>query len=415
MSIANIKFQTPHPAQAEILKCKKKRIVVNAGRQFGKTSLMLRICIEHMLGAKFKNKKLPSVLYVTPLTSLGVDIYKEILTLIPEELIVESNITRMYIKLWNGSTFRIISAESGAVAFRGKRHSLCVCDEFAHYKDAKTLFIEGIEPTLLSYDGGQVYFISTPYSQNYFFELYNRSKNKKLFPEWETFHFTSYDNPYLSKEYIDSKKEEYGELAFSQEMLGIFSSNKNNPFGDHILKNVIPQLANGRPNTYGIDLAKQQDFTVILGLKQSMKDANIVEVNHLDRWQGLDWVLTQEKIKLLPRSVEKLMDGNSIGDVVFDNIRQHTANLKAFKITSASKGNLIKELIRGIELGQIKYPQIVADELSTFEYSYNSVTGYLSYQAQQGFHDDIVIALALAWYQYNRRTRQQKSWCIGTA
>ena len=201
MATAKIKLQNPHKAQQKILASKAKRVIINAGRQFGKTSLMLQIAIKEMLEGKYKNNKLPSVLYVTPTTSLGVDVFKELLSFLPEEFIVEQNATRLYIKLQNGSTFRIISAESGAVAFRGKRHSLCICDEFAHYKDAKSLFIEGIEPTLLSYDGGRVFFISTPKGQNYFFDLYNRGLNKQN--GYETFHFTSYDNPHLSKEYID--------------------------------------------------------------------------------------------------------------------------------------------------------------------------------------------------------------------
>lgn len=412
MAIAKIKLQNPHKAQQKILASKAKRVIINAGRQFGKTSLMLQVAIKEMLESSYKNNKLPSVLYVTPTTSLGVDVFKELLSFLPEEFIVEQNATRLYIKLQNGSTFRIISAESGVVAFRGKRHSLCICDEFAHYKDAKSLFIEGIEPTLLSYDGGRVFFISTPKGQNYFFDLYNRGMNKQN--GYETFHFTSYDNPYLSKEYIDSKREEMGELPFSQEMLGVFSANASNPFGDHIKKNIIPTLVKGRSDCYGVDLAKSLDFSVIIGLKTN-KENTSAEMSYYSRWQGLDWTIVKERILALPRNIEVCIDSTGVGDPMMDFLKLERNKLIGYKISKATKGNLIRELIKAVEMGKVKYTDDVAKEMEVFEYAYNSKTGYLSYQAQEGYHDDQVIALALAWYIYNKRTRRSNTYSFRRA
>src|SRR5690606_24798209 len=151
MATAKIKFQNPHPAQEKILKSKAKRVVVNTGRQFGKTSLMLRICIEHMLTAKFPNGKLPSVIYTTPTASLGIDVFKEFLSYIPDDFIEESNQTRMFVKFQGGATFRILTSESGGIVFRGKRARLLVLDEYAHYKNGKNLYLASIEPTVLSY------------------------------------------------------------------------------------------------------------------------------------------------------------------------------------------------------------------------------------------------------------------------
>lgn len=414
MTTAKIKLQNPHPAQQKILKSKASRVVVNSGRQFGKTSLMLRIAIEHMLSATFKNKKLPSVLYVTPTTSLGVDVYKELLSYLPEEIIVEQNATRLFIKLQNGSTFRIISAESGGVAFRGKRFSLIINDEFAHYKDAKTLFTESIEPTVLSYgEEARIFFISTPNGQNYFFDLYNRGlkdeKDVNGKRKYETFHFTTYDNPHISKAYLDEKKAELPELVFGQEHLALFNSNASNPFGDHIKKNTIPTLVKGRSDCFGVDLAKSLDFSVILGLKTN-KENTCAEMSYYSRWQGLDWTIVKERILALPRSVEVCIDSTGVGDPMMDFLKLERNKLVGYKISKATKGNLIRELIKAVEMGKVKYTEDVAKEMEVFEYAYNAKTGYLSYQAQEGYHDDQVIALALAWYIYNRRTRRTNTY-----
>lgn len=419
MAVAKIKFQTPHPAQQKILNSKAKRVIVNCGRQFGKTALMIRISIEHMLNFKLPKGKLPSVIYSTPTASLGLDVFKEFLSYIPDSFIAESNQTRMFVKFQNGATFRIITAESGGIAYRGKRASLLVLDEWAFYRNGKNLYLESIEPTLLSYgDYARVYFISTPNGRNHHFEYFNKglenTKDKNGKRIYESFHFSTYDNPYISREYLEEKKADLPEVIWSQEYLAIFNSNSANPFGNHIRKNIIPSLAKGTSDVFGVDLAKSLDFTVILGLKAN-KENTCAEMSYFQRWQGLDWNIVKERILTLPRSKEICADSTGVGDPLMDFLKLERNKILGFKITKATKPNLIRELIKAVELGKIKYTEEVAQEMEVFEYSYSAKTGYVSYQAQEGFHDDMVIALALAWYIYNKRTRKSNSYSFRRA
>src|SRR5690606_12434563 len=122
-------------------------------------------------------------------------------------------------------------------------------------------------------DGGRAYFISTPVGHNTFYDYFLRGRkgitgtnsgttNPNYDPDYESFHFTGYDNPYIDHTFIDKKKEELPSIVFEQEYLAQPSANKANPFGLNITKNIIPSLAKGRAECYGIDLAKHVDFTV---------------------------------------------------------------------------------------------------------------------------------------------------------
>ena len=411
MSVLELKLPAPHPAQEKILKSKARRITIMAGRQFGKSSLCVQICINEILKGKYtKGKhsigKYPSVLYITPRFSLAKRFFKEILNYLPAEIIEESNQTDLYIKLVTGGEITFKSAEAGGIAFRGFRHSLIVCDEFAYYKNAKKFWTEDVEPCMSGYDGGRAYFISTPVGQNYFYEMYMKGYNYEV--EYDSFHFTAYDNPHISHSFIDKKKEEYTELEFNQEYLAIPSANGANPFGLNINKNVIPELSKLKSVSFGIDLAKSVDWSVIIGID------NNGHMSFVDRWQS-DWNITKSKIRTLPRNIDKLIDSTGVGDPILDDLKLDVPNIKGVKFNKTSKQNLIREFIKAVETGAIKYTQVVADEMNVFEYKYNSSTGHITYNAQAGYHDDLIVGASLSWWQYNRRTRRNNSWCIGTA
>ncbi|WP_313235708.1 terminase large subunit domain-containing protein [Sphingobacterium multivorum] len=420
MSIANIKLQQPHPAQQQILKSKAKRVTILAGRQFGKSSLCLQLCIKEVLKPKYttgkSTGKYPSVLYITPFNLLARNFFKEFLTYIPQELIAEQNQTDLFVKLRTGGTIRFKGAESGGASFRGFRNSLIVCDEMAYYKNLAKFWQEDVEPSMTGYDGGRAYFISTPVGHNTFYNYYLKGvkKDPSYDPYYDSFHFTGFDNPYADHDFINKKKDELIQIVFEQEYLAIPSANASNPFGLNIRKNIIPALSKNKSEVYGIDLAKTVDYTVITGLATNKNTGN-AELSHFDRFQGSDWNEITAKVKSLPRSQEKLLDSSGVGDPILDGLKLIMPNIKGFKFSKSTKGNLVREFIKAVEEGKVKYTQEVADEMEVFSYQYDSQTGYCRYMAQEGYHDDIVMSICLSWWQYNRRTKRNNNWCIGTA
>jgi hypothetical protein len=102
-----------------------------------------------------------------------------------------------------------------------------------------------------------------------------------------------------------------------------------------------------------------------------------------------------EKIKDLPKDIHKVIDSTGVGDVLLEQLYQVTENISGFKFTSESKPKLIYNLIKDVEKGRVKYLPQVAEEMYVFEYKYTS-NGHIKFDARPGFHDDCIIALALA-------------------
>jgi hypothetical protein len=75
--------------------------------------------------------------------------------------------------------------------------------------------------------------------------------------------------------------------------------------------------------------------------------------------------------------------------------------VEGYKFTNASKKDLVENLSIQIENQQISIPNIpeLIAELGLFGYKI-SPAGVTTYGAPEGYHDDTVIALALAtWFQ----------------
>jgi hypothetical protein len=72
--------------------------------------------------------------------------------------------------------------------------------------------------------------------------------------------------------------------------------------------------------------------------------------------------------------------------------------IEPVKLTNLSKTQLIQRLIVADEQREIAWPAawtVLTDEMKRYEYKITS-NGVITYNAPSGYHDDCVIALALA-------------------
>jgi phage terminase large subunit len=137
---------------------------------------------------------------------------------IPKKWVKKTNNTELSIYLKNGSVISLKGAENPDSLRGATLKGLCV-DEIASIRNWEWLWSEVLAATLVRHNS-PVIFISTPKGYNHFYDLYqNAVKNKEL---WKSWHFTSYDNPYLPKKVIDEKKKELTEDQFAQEYLADF-------------------------------------------------------------------------------------------------------------------------------------------------------------------------------------------------
>ncbi len=370
-----IELPTPHINQRQILESSKRFIVVMCGRRFGKSELSQILCITEAL-------KGGQVAYVTPTYGLAQVFFERLAKVLP----FKNNISKLKIYCPNEGSIEFFTGER-LDNLRGRKFHLVIIDEAAFISDLEDGWNNSIRPTLTDYEGRAV-FLSTPRGKNFFYSLFMKQGEN----DWQSFKFSTYDNPHINPREIDEARIQLPEVVFNQEYLADPAENSANPFGNAFIKRCIKPISAQPIVCYGIDLAKSVDFTVIVGLD------NNGNVAYFDRFQ-LDWHNTKETIKRLPPA-PIIVDSTGVGDPILEDLLREGVNIEGLKFTSQSKQQLMEGLASAIQQGRIGFPEgVIVDELDVFEYQFTA--NGVRYSAPSGFHDDCVMALALAWQNHN--------------
>ncbi len=370
-----IELPSPHINQKKILECDRRFIVVMCGRRFGKSELSQILSISEAI-------KGGQVAYITPTYKLAKAFFERLTAVLP----FKNNISNLKIYCPNNGSIEFYTGER-LDNLRGRKFHLVIIDEAAFIPDLESGWQNSIRPTLTDYQGKAV-FLSTPRGKNFFYSMFMKQGEA----DWQSFKFSTYDNPYINTREIDEAKLQLPEVVFEQEYLANPSENSANPFGNAYIKNCIRPISNQQIIAYGIDLAKSVDFTVIIGLD------NGGNVAYFDRFQ-MDWHNTKETIRRLP-AAPILADSTGVGDPILEDLKREGINIEGLKFTSQSKQQLMEGLAQAIQQGKISYPEgVIVDELDIFEYQFTA--NGVRYSAPSGFHDDCVMALALAWQNFN--------------
>ena len=379
----NVRLYKPHDAQRSVLDCDKRFIVMMAGRRFGKSLISQTIALDTAI----QNQR---VAYITPTYQLGKIFFKELIDLLPTE-IYSKNEADLVIQFITGGVIRFFTGER-LDNLRGLKFHLCIVDEASFIPDLEQGWLNSIRPTLTDFKG-RALFLSTPRGKNYFYSLYMKGSNNEQ--DWASFKFSTYDNPYIDKVEIDDARMQLPEVVFEQEYMANPAENAANPFGSTFIKQCTFPLSNEAPVCYGIDLAKSVDWTVITGLDRNGS------VCYFDRFQK-DWRQTKQSITNLSK-VPMLLDSTGVGDPIFEDLQREGLPVTGFKFSSTSKQQLMEGLSSAIQQRKITFPEgPISQELEIFEYQYTSFG--VKYGAPQGFHDDCVMSLALAWKHLSQNT-----------
>jgi phage terminase large subunit-like protein len=145
----------------------------------------------------------------------------------------------------------------------------------------------------------------------------------------------------------------------------------------------------------GVDLARKVDWTVACVV--------CVETRHVVAWErshGLPWHEQRRRIKALAEAYHGarcVVDATGVGDPNVEELVRDGVRVDPFVFTGPSKRDLVESLIVAVEQRRVTFPRIEAlvSELEVFEYEQRP-SGLLSYNAPDGYHDDCVMALALA-------------------
>lgn len=220
----------------------------------------------------------------------------------------------------------------------------------------------------------------------------------------------------LAQEEINSAKAPGSgmpEHVFRELYMAEASDDGGNPFGLAAIKScTVPVMAKGVPAVWGWDLAKSIDWTVGIGMTWEGY------VCRFERWQHIPWEETVNRIMRLTARTKALIDSTGVGDPILEALQRRSGRepgndyqqFEGYKFTGSSKQQLMEGLAVSIQSHAITFPAgVIADELEVFEFEMAGAdegryTG-IRYSAPSGFHDDCVMALALA-DMHRKRTKR---------
>jgi len=379
----------PHAGQLEVHNSDARFKVLSAGRRWGKTRLGVNECLD--VAAQGGRAWWVSPSYKT--SEVGWRPLRQIVRKIPG---AEIRLVDRVVNFPGGGFVAIRSADNPD-SLRGEGLDFVVMDECAFMQ--KEAWTEAIRPAL-SDRQGKVLFISTPKGRNWFWEIYQRGVSGE--EGWQSWTFPTANNPYIAKEEIDAAKRDLPEMIFRQEYLAEFIDDAGGVFRRVQEAAVLEpkEYEEGKQYIAGVDVAASVDFTVV-----SVLDAESKDQVYLDRFNRVDYPVLIDRLEAVYHRyhmTSMVVESNSIGRPVIDELVTRGLNIIPFTTTSATKQSIIQNLQAAFENGQIRilnYPVLIG-ELLSFESKRNASGGF-SYSAPDGMNDDCVMSLAIAWYGAN--------------
>lgn len=199
-----------HQTQTQVARDRHRFRVLRCGRRWGKSSL----AIEEIKGIAIS--KPSRIAYIATNYAQARDIAWEMLKKEMRGALLDTNEARLEIKTstikGEESTILLRGWES-IENLRGQAFDFLVIDEVAMMNDFWSNWQEVLRPTLTD-RRGQVLFCSTPKGFNHFYDLCNLELKDN---DFKTFHFTSWDNPHLPKDELETAQRTLPPERFAQE------------------------------------------------------------------------------------------------------------------------------------------------------------------------------------------------------
>ena len=390
-----VKLYSPYDKQKEVHTSLSNEThlidIVCASRQTGKTILGSNQIIKWALA-----KENVVIMWVSPTNSQTVKVYKSIVAALGDAPFVSSYKQTQgdtEIKFTNGSVIKFKSA-AAEDNLRGETVHYMVLDEAAFIKE--DTFLEILLP-MLNVAGRKLLIISTPKGRsNWFHKYYVKGVNGSK--GFKSHRFNCYQNPFANPAIIQIAKENMPELIFKQEYLAEFVE------GAAIIENIAelcirkmqltPKL--GKKYYAGIDLALKNDYTVFSVVDE---DGNLVFFDRFNKVTAPE--LKERLVKLIKlwNPENTLIETNNMGGVIFDDLKYlyEIKKLEGWNTSHTSKNEIINHLINAFSGKTMTLPDddILKAELETFEMDITS-SGKVKFAAASGFHDDIILSLAIA-------------------
>lgn len=395
--------------QQKILDSLARYTVTEASTKTGKTASHIIWLLEQALDPKLKEND--SVWWVAPVYAQAKIAFRRMKTQMPDKDFFKANESELTLTLPTGVQIQFKSAEKPDNLY-GDDVYAAVFDEFTRAREEAWFALR----TTLTATNGKCKFIGNVKGKsNWGYKMAQKAKIGKS--GYEYFKITAYDAAaagFISYEEIESAKEDLPESVFNELYLAEPSEDGSNPFGLQFIRMCTGNLSTLPPVCYGIDLANSVDYAVIVGLDQ------FAQTCYFHRFNKVGWGMTKEKIGILNK-LPMLLDETGVGDPIVEDVKVFQPQAEGYRFNPQSKQRLMEGLALAIQQRKVVFPDYpeakipidhpgnIKAELEIFEFEHTRIG--TRYTAPDGFHDDCVCALALAYQCYKTRASGgQYSW-----
>ena len=399
---------TPYTYQRDVIdelreaKGTGKVVTVRSRRQTGKSILLANILLYYAINySKTKSA------CVSPTIKQSKKLYKEITDAIGSSGIIKNaNAQDLEIKLINGSLIFFRSAAQRE-NLRGYTVSGILCVDEAAFIDDEAFYL--VLPWV-DYYKSPILITSTPFVKSGFYYNYYQygfSRNNYKTIDWTDKKYKEDLDKVLSPEKLEEYRQILPTNQFKSEYMGEFLDDDGMVF-THFKECIEDNIIMPNDKLYvGIDWGNgtDNDDTVISILNQYGKQVYLSYFNNLTPTQQID------KIYSIIQPIENQIvviqpELNSIGtpytDLLKNRLQRKSIRVNGFDTTNKSKADIVANLQVAFEQEKIR---ILDDdkqmrELGCYAAEYNPKTKNVSYNAPNGLHDDICIALMLSYDAY---------------
>jgi Terminase large subunit, T4likevirus-type, N-terminal len=388
-----------HRGQLEVAQHSARFKVISCGRRWGKSRLAATLTVLEGLQGRRAWWISPSF----PMAGAAWRDLKELASQAGAE-IRESEMTLTFPR---GGFVKVKSSDRPNT-LRGEGLDFVVIDEGAFQSEA--VFSEELRPALAD-RRGRALIASTPNGRNWFYRAFLRGQDPAE-TDWQSWTFPTSANPFIQPAEIEAAKRDMTERRYAQEFLAIPTEDSGAVFRGVLEAATATPLdvpLQGQAYVAGVDWGKSDDSTVITVLDKA--SGGMVAI---DRFSRIDYTVQVGRLKALCdrfRPSIIVVERNSIGDPLIEQLQRLGLPVEAFNTTNASKATIIDALTLAFEKREIRIlpDPVLLGELQAFEME-RLPSGLMRYAAPEGLHDDTVMSLALAWYARGGRRGSNAGW-----
>ena len=217
-----VHLKRPHEHQHNFIRSLAKRRIVRAGRRSGKTTGVAILSVEAFLQGK-------RVLYAAPVADQIQRWWKEVVTALREPIaagLYKKNETEKTIELPYTEQRLKGKTAFNADTLRGDYADLLILDEFGLMNEDAWEVIGA--PMTMDRDGDAVFIYTPPsFRTAGISKAHDKRHAAKMFlaaqadttGRWAAFHFSSHDNPHISRQALGEITNDMTALAYRQEIL----------------------------------------------------------------------------------------------------------------------------------------------------------------------------------------------------